>query len=343
MPGKLRVAVVGAGRYAGQYHIPHLAANPGVELAALCSTNPDDLARKARQFGVPVTDEDYRRLLDRAPLDALVVSSPHALHYEHCKAGLERGLHVLVDKHPVLRLAEWQELTALAAAKGLVLMPAFNRHLDPANRYARQLIQSGALSDAYYAHSLQVGYTTSGWYTSVALAGGGPLVGRGSHMAALLPWLTGWRPAAVTALLTSSGMDVDAGGIVNVHATTGGLFQIAAVRTGYRNVDEVEVVGTGGAVRVERLAGQGWIVTHRGPAGEVVPLAALPPGQTTTDHFVDVILGRTANCLPPEDGLAGVEIIEAAYASARTGQTVAMRKGGGGGGASGMPCHRTGD
>lgn len=325
MPGKLRVAVIGAGRYAGQYHIPHLAANPSVELAALCSTDPDDLAWKARQFGVPVTDEDYRRLLDRVPLDAIVVSSPHALHDEHCAAGLEHGLHVLVDKHPVLHLAQWQGLTALAATKRRVLMPAFNRHLDPTNQYARQLIQSGAMGDAAYARSLQVGYTTSGWYTSVALAGGGPLVGRGSHMAALIPWLTGWRPAAVTALLTGSGMDVDAGGLVNVHTTTGGLFQIASLGRGYRNVDEVEVVGTGGAVRVERLAGRGWVVTHRGPENEVMPLEALPPGQTTTDHFVDVILGRTANCLPPEDGLACVEIIEAAYASARTGQTVVMK------------------
>src|SRR5579883_558033 len=232
---KIRVAVIGAGGYAGSYHIPHLAANPHADLLALCSKDPDDLAEKARTFNVPRIFTDHLELLEKTPLDAIVVSSPHALHYEHCKAGLERGLHVLVDKHPVLRTTEWLELTTLAERQGKILMPALNRHLDPANLYAKGLIQSGALGEIFYARSLQVGYPIERHYVHLALAGGGPLVGRGSHMAALIPWLTGWQTSEVSAQVTRRpDLEVDVGGVINVHATGGALFQIASVKTGHR-------------------------------------------------------------------------------------------------------------
>lgn len=322
---RLRIALIGAGHYAGQYHIPHLAANPLVELVALCGKDPADLAEKARRFGVAATYDDYRDLLEKTPLDAVVVSSPHGLHHEHCKASLQRGLHVLVDKPPVLHAAEWLELSRLAARNQRVLMPALNRHLDPANLYARQLIQSGALGEVYYVRSLQIGYPLDRSYADAVLAGGGPLVGRGTHMAALIPWLTGWRPREVSALVTPSDRGVDAGGIVNVRAADGALFQIASVRTGARNVDEVEVIGTQGMCRVTRPpGGKGWVVAHQQANGDLTPPNALEPGRTTTDHFVDVVLNREKNRLPPVDGLRAVAIVEAAYESVQTGRTVVL-------------------
>ena len=321
----LRIAVIGAGHYAGQYHIPHLAANPLVELVALCGKDPADLAAQADRFGVPTTYDDYQDLLEKTPLDAVVVSSPHSLHFEHCLASLQRGLHVLVDKPPVLRAAEWLALTTLAAQKERILMPALNRHLDPANLHARHVIQSGALGEVYYARSLQVGYPLDRSYADVSLAGGGPLVGRGTHMAALIPWLTGWRPREVTGLVTPSDRRVDTGGVVSVRAANGALFQIASVRTGSRNVDEVEVIGTRGVCRVTRpVGGKGWVVAYQGANDELIPPNNREPGRTTTDHFVDVVLNREKNRIPPVDGLRAVAIIEAAYESVQTGRTVVL-------------------
>jgi predicted dehydrogenase len=201
MANKTRVGIIGAGDYALRYHLPYLIANPDVELAALCARNPETTAAKAARLGVPRWFTDYAEMLEKVPLDAVVVSSPHTLHYEHTLAALQKGLHVLLDKHVVLRTVEWQQLMALAKGKELVLMPALNRHLDPGSLYAKNLIRTGALGDVYFAFTTQVNYPLDRHYVSLALAGGGPLVGRGAHMAALIPWLTGWQPAAVTALV----------------------------------------------------------------------------------------------------------------------------------------------
>ncbi len=323
---KTRVAVIGAGDYAGRYHVPHLVANPHVALQALVARNPETLAQKAALFGVPRWYTDYSVLLEREELDAVVVSGPHTLHYELAKAALRRGLHVLVDKHVVMHAAEWRELIALAADKNVTLMPALNRHLDPGNLYAKQLIRAGALGEVYFAFSTQINYPLDRHYTSLALAGGGPLVGRGSHMAALIPWLTGWRPQEVSAAVASNpGAEVEASGIVNVRTEGGQLFQLAAVKTGYTDVDEVRVIGTAGAILLSRpVPYRPWQVTHFGPGGQVQPLGELPSGETTTDHFVRVVRGETSLRVPPEDALPSVQIVEAAYESVRSGRTVKL-------------------
>lgn len=323
-PARLRVGVIGAGQYATSYHLPHLLANPSVQVQAVCDASPERLAAVAPAPGPPRAYTDHRHLLEREDLDAVTVSSPHGLHHRHARDALDRGLHVLVDKHFVLRTSEARELIALARARGRVLLVALNRHLDPANLYARDLIRGGALGTVYFARALQLGYPSDRFYADPELGGGGPLVGRGTHMASLIPWLTGWRPRAVTAVFADRGGPVDAGAAVAVDFGGGALGQIASLADAHRNVDEVAVYGPGGVVVVERVPGRpGWTVRQHDAAGDVPP-GPLPAGQTTTDHFVDVILGRAELRIPLDDALAAVQIVEAAYESARTGRPAAV-------------------
>jgi predicted dehydrogenase len=331
---RLRAGMIGVGRYASGYHLPHLIANQDVELCAICDASPARLAEAAARAPNARTFAGHLEMLDAVRPDAVTVSTPHGLHYAQVRDALERGAHVLVDKPFVLRGAEAIELVRLAAARERVLMVALNRHLDPANLYARELIQSGALGRVSLARSLQVGYPSTSFYADPALAGGGPLVGRGTHMAALMPWLTGWRPQQVSAVLSPSGDAaglagaVDDGAAVSIGFAGGALGQIVSVRHGHRNVDEMAVFGTEGSALVERVPGRpGWIVRHfrpGGPADGVVPESALPAGRTTTDHFVDAVLGRTAPRIPLIDGVLSAQIVEAAYESARTGRTVTL-------------------
>ncbi len=327
----LRVGVIGAGHYASSYHVPHLLANASARIQAICDASPERLDAVAEATGVgrEHTFRDHRAMLDAEELDAVTVSSPHALHATHVRDALERGLHVLVDKPFVLRSAEARDLIRLAEERGRVLLVALNRHLDSANLYARDLIRSGALGQPLFGRSLQVGYATGGFYADPALSGGGPLVGRGTHMAALMPWLTGWRPATVAAVLTGGAGPVDDGATVSIAFAGGALGQMAALRHGSPPVDEMAVHGSEGRVLVERIRGRrGWVVRHnrQGGAAEVVDDEALPAGQTTTDHFVDVILGRTAPRIPLVDALFSVQIVEAAYESARTRRSVPIER-----------------
>ena len=144
---KLRFGAIGVGNYALGYHLPIIKSSQDAELVAIHRRSPDRLADAAKSFKVAHAFTDYVAMLDSVELDAVVVSGPTGLHYEYCRAALEHGLHVLVDKPWVVRTAEAEDLLALARRKGLVLSVSYNRHFDPANMCARNVMQSGQLGE----------------------------------------------------------------------------------------------------------------------------------------------------------------------------------------------------
>src|SRR5689334_2521368 len=73
MTDKLRVAVVGAGRWARRAHIPGWQRDPRAEVVALADTDPAVLASTGREFGVTRLVTDYRELLDEPGIDVVDV------------------------------------------------------------------------------------------------------------------------------------------------------------------------------------------------------------------------------------------------------------------------------
>ena len=105
MAEKVRIGVIGAGWWATAVYIPRLARRPDVELAAVTRRSPAELEQVREKFGYKFATTDFRELVEQ-PLDGVVVTSPHSLHFEHAKAALEHGLHVMVDKPFTLRASE---------------------------------------------------------------------------------------------------------------------------------------------------------------------------------------------------------------------------------------------
>src|SRR6516162_7623537 len=96
--GKVRIGVIGAGWWATAAYLPLLAADPRVEIAAVNRLGTAELERVKREFRAAAAFEDYREILASVELDAVLVTSPHTLHFEHASAALQRGAHVLVEK-----------------------------------------------------------------------------------------------------------------------------------------------------------------------------------------------------------------------------------------------------
>ena len=95
---KARIGFIGAGWWATSNHMPLLSRRSDVEMTAVCRLGQKELAQVKERFGFSYASEDYRALLEEVELDAVVVASPHTLHYEHASAALKKGLHVLCEK-----------------------------------------------------------------------------------------------------------------------------------------------------------------------------------------------------------------------------------------------------
>jgi predicted dehydrogenase len=313
----LNVALVGCGAFARLYHVPVLTTDPRARLRAICDPAPDPALRAlAGATGARLT-ASLEEACDLA--DAVVISTPHTLHAAHARAALTAGRHVLLDKPFVLRSGDAEALTELAAARGLVAAVAFNRRFDPGCRKAREAVAAGALGPLTLVETVQLGYSTSGWVDAPALGGGGPFVGRGAHMADLVPWLTGLRPRRVRARLRPGPTGrADRGGFI-VAAGEELDWRATCLTAGLWMWDEVRLYGENGIVELRRPLGQplGWALTHLAAGGRVVDsLPADPAVGAATRDFLDAVEGRGEPACSFAAARLSVQLIESAFESA---------------------------
>lgn len=143
----MRLAVVGAGQIVADF-LPHAADVPGLTLSAIVGNDRsrDKLDRIAAAAGIPRVYTDYDECLADPDVDTVWIALPNALHFEYARRALLAGTHVVCEKPFVLRTAELEELRALAADRGLVLVEAIsNQYLSNVERMREHLPSLGSL------------------------------------------------------------------------------------------------------------------------------------------------------------------------------------------------------
>jgi predicted dehydrogenase len=93
---KVRLGFIGAEWWATANHMPLFQKRDDVEFAAVCRLGSIELEQVKERFGFRFATESAEELV-RQPLDAVIVTSPHTLRFEHARLALERGLDVLCD------------------------------------------------------------------------------------------------------------------------------------------------------------------------------------------------------------------------------------------------------
>jgi predicted dehydrogenase len=138
----LKVALIGYG-YAGQtFHAPLIAATPGLELAAIVSSN----AEKVRGHWpdvrlLPTPDMAF----DAADIDLIVIATPNDTHADLASRALAAGKHVMVDKPFTVELADAKRLAVQAKQCGRILSIFHNRRWDGDFLTLKRLINAGEL------------------------------------------------------------------------------------------------------------------------------------------------------------------------------------------------------
>ncbi len=146
---KVRVAVVGAGRWAQVAHIPGWQREPRAEVVALADVDAKAADEAAATFSVPRAVTDYRELLDDPGIDVVDVVTGNQPHFQISWDALSAGKHVLCEKPVHTDYRKTREAAALAAARGLRTKLGFTFRYAPAIRYAKDLIDSGFVGEPY--------------------------------------------------------------------------------------------------------------------------------------------------------------------------------------------------
>lgn len=148
----MKIAQIGCG-YWGPNLLRNLVANKECQVKTLV-----DLEQQRRDFvknqypSVDVTD-NVQHVFSDSSIDAVVIATPAATHFDLTIEALESGMHVLAEKPMAMKIEEVEEIDALAQKKKLVVMAGHTFIYNAAVRYLKKLIDSGELGDIRYIYS----------------------------------------------------------------------------------------------------------------------------------------------------------------------------------------------
>jgi len=131
---KHRIGVIGLGKIAQDQHLPVIAASDDFSLVAVSSQ------RGLTAPGALAFTDAASLLRDTPDLDAVAICTPPQARHAIARAALLAGKHVMLEKPPTATLSELADLTALAAARGLVLMTTWHSQYNAAVDRARDLL-----------------------------------------------------------------------------------------------------------------------------------------------------------------------------------------------------------
>lgn len=332
-------------------HAEGLRAVPGAELVAAASPNPEHVWEFRRRFEIAHAFGDYKDMLTSGLIDAVTVACPNDLHCEVVIAAAEAGKHVLVDKPLALSLAECDRMIAACKKAGVVLMYGENLCFAPKYVRAKELVDEGALGGVYYVRQLEChNGPHSDWFWDVHRSGGGVLMDMGCHSIAYCRWVFGNAPvdtvyAEVGNFVHRDRTRGDDHALVSMrfapsekHPRGGlGLAENSWARVGGLD-DRAEIYGSKGLTVADIARGSALNTYSTEGYTYAAEKSSRTRGWTWTGfeeawsygftqemaHFVECVEQSKQPMLTGEDGRAVLEVICAAYESARAGQRVTL-------------------
>ena len=151
----IRIGVIGYG-YWGPNLVRNFHETDGARVTACCDINTERLAQaKVRYPSLEITAR-FDDLLSDSTVDAVVIATPVATHYEFARRALEHGKHVLVEKPVAASVAEAESLIEIAAKHRLTLMVNHTFVYTGAVRKMKEIVERGELGDLYYFDSVRI-------------------------------------------------------------------------------------------------------------------------------------------------------------------------------------------
>ena len=332
MTTPLRFAIVGCGGFAG-YHAARLATHADAMIIACVDVRAEIVEtfiakHLAKAAAKPAIETDLREMLRKHQPDAIIIATPHTLHFEHASAALAAGCHVFVEKPMVTRAADAHALAEKAAKSGRILTIGYNTPCTAEFNYLRQVIRQphganglGKL-EIISAHLSQnwMRWTMNSWRQDPALSGGGMAYDSGAHLLNSLCWTVESRISEVFAFIDSLDRPVDVNAAINVRFENGVLATLAIAGNCPSESSRMTCCFAGGRIDIDGWYGN-WIEVHNAYGRVKYPKINTDlRGQSPLENFIDAILGRDEPRTTPLHGVIQSELMDAIYESAKTGR-----------------------
>ena len=339
---QIRIALVGCGRISEKHFEAIKKQGDKLELVAICDIDKVALENVKSKIGESVSVfSDYSALLKKAKIDLVVLCTPSGLHARQAIEAAVNGKHVITEKPMATR---WQDGIQMVRAFDDAGVRLFVIKQNRSNA-TLQLLKR-ALNEKRFGKismvNINVFWTrTQAYYDQAKWRGtwefdGGALMNQASHYVDLLDWLIGPVDKVQAMISTSRDIEVEDSCVLNVRWRNGALGSMSITMLTYPNNLEasITILGEKGTVRIGGVAVneiQHWQFDE--PHDYDVKISGASYETDSVYGFghdiyyknvVEVLIGDAKAETDGREGLKSLEIIIAAYLSARDGKTVSL-------------------
>jgi UDP-N-acetyl-2-amino-2-deoxyglucuronate dehydrogenase len=337
---KIRIAIIGCGRISKNHFGSIEKHSENIELVAICDNNSKVLKENQKKYKVT----GYLKLeemLEKEDLDILAICTPSGVHPVQAIMAAKFSVHVLTEKPMATRWKDGQQMVKACDNAGVRLFVVKQNRSNSTLQLLKRAIEDKRFGKIHMVH-LNVFWTRpQEYYDQAEWRGtwefdGGAFMNQASHYVDLLDWLIGPVEKVQAMMSTTRDIEVEDTGVLNVKWRNGTLGSMSVTMLTYpKNLEgSITMLGEKGTARIGGVAVneiQLWDFEE----GKVYDQQVKETSYQTTSIYgyghplyyqnvIDVLRGEKEPETDGREGLKSLEMIIAAYLSARDGKTVSL-------------------
>jgi UDP-N-acetyl-2-amino-2-deoxyglucuronate dehydrogenase len=336
---KINIALVGCGRISNNHFQAIQQHQENLNLTAVCDINSNALETAVSTYRVDGY-EHLDEMLAKCNADIVTICTPSGLHPSQAIKVAQSGRHVLTEKPMATRWDDAIRMVRASDEAGVRLFVVKQNRLNATLQLLKKAIDQNRFGKIYMA-SLNVFWTRpQDYYDQASWRGtweldGGAFMNQASHYVDLLHWLLGPVESiqAMTATLARN-IEAEDTGVLNIRWRNGALGSMSVTMLAYpKNFEgSITILGEKGTVRIGGVAVneiQHWEFAEKLPEDDEIQKASY---QTTSVYgfghplyyrnVVESLRGNEAPLVDGREGLTSLELLIAAYRSARDNKTI---------------------
>ncbi|KAA6184821.1 Gfo/Idh/MocA family oxidoreductase [Thiohalocapsa marina] len=337
---RIRIAVVGCGRVAQNHFRAIERHSSSLELCAVCDADSVTLAAHAARHQVAGFGS-LAELLTRVQPDLVALCTPSGRHPEEAILAAQHGVHVMTEKPMATRWQDGVRMVKACDEAGVHLFVVKQNRRNATLQLLKRAVEEKRFGRIHLVHLNVFWSRPQAYYDQAKWRGtwefdGGAFMNQASHYVDLLDWLIGPVEHVQAMVSTTRDIEVEDTGVLNVRWRNGALGSMAVTMLTYpKNLEgSITILGEKGSVRVGGVAVndiQLWDFAE--PRDYDAQIKSANYDTTSVYGFghplyyknvIDVLRGEAEPETDGREGLKSLELLIAAYLSARDGRTVSL-------------------
>ena len=337
---KIRMAVVGCGRISKNHFGSIEKHQDNIELVSICDVQQKVLSEHEATYKVKGY-LDLSDMLENEELDLVAICSPSGIHADQTELCAKHGVNVMTEKPMATRWSDGVRMVKACDDAGVRLFVVKQNRRNSTLQLLKRAVNENRFGKIHMVH-LNVFWTRpQEYYDQAPWRGtwefdGGAFMNQASHYVDLLEWLIGPIDKVQAMMSTTRDIEVEDTGVLNVKWRNGALGSMSVTMLTYpKNLEgSIIILGEKGTVRVGGVAVndiQHWEFDEPKDYDDEVKEANY---QTTSvygfghplyyNNVIEVLRGEAKPETNGREGLKSLEVLIAAYLSARDGKTTSL-------------------